>query len=257
MRGLAWRSPNAGCGRPEGASVPDSIAGPTGDMLVALSRAVTTGRLLSGVVHEVNNALLVISGTVELLEGHANLPEPVVRGLDRLRRQSARAAAALGDVTSFTQASLDDTGDVELRSLTQAAVDLRRFAATRAGISLQFDPGDDPCLVRGNSGYLQQAILNLILNAEAGMRGTKGIVTVEVGMQGDAAAIRVSDERLLKPGHAVTAFEPFDPSRPANDISGLTLYAARAIAEAHSGTLTLDEQRSAATSYVIRVPKGY
>jgi len=34
------------------------------------------------------------------------------------------------------------------------------------------------------------------------------------------------------------------------------LFAARAIAEAHGGTLQLDEQR-ASTSYVIRVPKGY
>ena len=234
----------------------DSISAPTDDMLVALSRSVTTGRLLSGVVHEVNNALLVISGTVELLEGQPDLPEPVVRGLERLRRQSARAASALGDVTSFTQASLQDKSDVQLRELTQAAVDLRRFAATRAGVSLQFDPGNDPCLVRGNSGYLQQAILNLIINAENGMRGTKGKVTIDASMQGDDAVIRVSDERPRTPGQAASAFQPFDGSRPAADVSGLALFAARAIAEAHGGTLSLDEQ-APGTSFVMRVPKGY
>src|SRR5918993_5401007 len=90
---------------PEGVRVPDSISPPTGDMLVALSRSVTTGRLLSGVVHEVNNALLVISGTVELLEGQPDLPQAVVRGLERLRRPSARAAPAPAHVTSFTQAA--------------------------------------------------------------------------------------------------------------------------------------------------------
>ncbi len=234
----------------------DSISVPTGDMLVALSRSVTTGRLLSGVVHEVNNALLVISGTVELLEGQPNLPEPVIRGLERLRRQSARAASALGDVTSFTQASLQDKGDVQLRDLTQAAVDLRRFAATRAGVSLQFEPGDDPCLVRGNNGYLQQAVLNLIINAEARMRGTKGTVRVEVAMAGQTAVISVTDECPLTPGQAANAFEPFDASRPPADISGLALFAARVIAEAHSGTLTLNEQPAGA-AYVIRIPRGY
>ena len=234
----------------------DSIATPTRETLVALSRSVTTGRLLSGVVHEVNNALLVISGTVELLEGQPDLPDAVVRGLERLRRQSARAASALGDVTSFTQASLQDKTDVQLRELAQAAVDLRRFAATRAGVSLQYDPGTDPCLVRGNSGYLEQAILNLIINAETGMRGTKGKVVIDVSMQDNWAIIRVSDERPRSPGEAERAFQPFDPSRPATDISGLALFAARAIAEAHGGTLQLDEQ-NASTSYVIRVPKGY
>jgi signal transduction histidine kinase len=225
-------------------------------MLVALSRSVTTGRLLSGVVHEVNNALLVISGTVELLEGQPDLPDAMVRGLERLRRQSARAASALSDVTSFTQASLQDKTDVQLRELTQAAVDLRRFAATRAGVSLQYDPGTDPCLVRANSGYLEQAILNLIINAETGMRGTKGKVVIDVSMQDNWAIVRVSDERPRSPGQAESAFQPFDHSRPVADISGLALFAARAIAEAHGGTLQLDEQ-NASTSYVIRVPKGY
>jgi signal transduction histidine kinase len=225
-------------------------------MLVALSRSVTTGRLLSGVVHEVNNALLVISGTVELLEGQPDLPDAMVRGLERLRRQSARAASALSDVTSFTQASLQDKTDVQLRELTQAAVDLRRFAATRAGVSLQYDPGTDPCLVRANSGYLEQAILNLIINAETGMRGTKGRVVIDVSMQDNWATIRVSDERPRSPGQAESAFQPFDHTRPVADSSGLALFAARAIAEAHGGTLQLDEQ-NASTSYVIRLPRGY
>jgi nitrogen-specific signal transduction histidine kinase len=75
-------------------------------------------------------------------------------------------------------------------------------------------------------------------------------------MQGDQAEIRVSDERARPPGLAASAFDPFDAARPATDISGLALYAARAIAEAHGGTLALDD-RAAATSYVIRIPKGY
>ena len=75
-------------------------------------------------------------------------------------------------------------------------------------------------------------------------------------MQGDWAVIRVSDERALSPGQALSAFQPFDATRPAGDISGLTLFAARAVVDAHGGTLQLDEQ-AAGTSYVIRVPKGY
>jgi signal transduction histidine kinase len=144
---------------------------------------------------------------------------------------------------------------VQLRELAQAAVDLRRFAASRAGVSLQYEPGDDPCLVRGNNGYLQQAILNLIINAETGMRGTKGKVTIDVSMQGDSGVIRVTDERP-RPNSGAATFQPFDSARPAADSSGLALFAAKAIAEAHAGTLQLDEQ-AASTSYVIRVPKGY
>jgi C4-dicarboxylate-specific signal transduction histidine kinase len=88
------------------------------------------------------------------------------------------------------------------------------------------------------------------------MKGTKGKVAIELGMQGDGAVIRVSDERQRMPGDASSAFQPFDGSRSPTDVSGLALFAARAIAEAHGGSLALDEQ-TAGTSFVMRVPKGY
>lgn len=41
---------------------------PTPDDLIVLNRGATVARLLPGLAHEVNNALLVIAGTAELLE---------------------------------------------------------------------------------------------------------------------------------------------------------------------------------------------
>lgn len=225
-------------------------------MLVDLSRSVTTARLLSGVVHEVNNALLVISGTVELLEARKDLPEPVVRALDRLRRQSSRAAAALAEVLAFTHAPLDERVEVTLRDVASAAVELRRFAVSRAGLSIQLAPGTEPCVVRGNRGALQQAILNLIIKAEQALAGTGGRIMVEAGTSGDWVTVRVSDEGQGVRGERDTMFEPFVATRPASDTAGLGLFAARMIVEAHGGTLALDEE-AAGSSLLIRVPALY
>ncbi len=225
-------------------------------MLVDLSRSVTTARLLSGVVHEVNNALLVISGTVELLEARKDLPEPVVRALDRLRRQSSRAAAALAEVLAFTHAPPDERGEVTLRDVASAAVDLRRFAVSRAGLSIELAPGTEPCVVRGNRGALQQAILNLIIKAEQALAGTGGRIMVEAGTSGDWVTVRVSDEGQGVRGERDTMFEPFVATRPASDTAGLGLFAARMIVEAHGGTLALDEE-AAGSSLLIRVPALY
>jgi signal transduction histidine kinase len=235
-------------------SVGDStISPPPADVLVALSRSVTTARLLSGVVHEVNNALLVVSGTVELLEGRSDLPEPVVRGLERVRRQSSRAAAALVEVLAFTHAPLDDRGDVMLRDVASAAVELRRFAVTRAGLSIQLAPGSEPCVVRGNRGALQQAVLNLIINAECALADTHGHITVDAGTSGDWATVRVSDDGPRVPGRGEAMFEPFVSMGPPSETAGLGLFAARVIVEAHGGTLVVDEEVEG-TSFVIRVP---
>jgi signal transduction histidine kinase len=236
----------------QGGTVTDPMVPPTTDTLVALSRLATTARLLSGAVHEVNNALLVISGTVELLEGRTDLPEPVARGLERLRRQGTRAAAALAEVTAFTQASLDEPGDVHLQQLAGGAVDLRRFAVSRAGLTIVFNPGE-ACIVRANYGQAQQAVLNVIISAELALKGRRGQIVVDARPEGQWGTVTVADDRP-RGTLAPDAFEPFAPARHPADISGLSLFAARASVEAQGGTLTVDED-AAGTAIVLRLPR--
>ena len=225
----------------------------TPEALVALSRAVTTARLLSGVVHEVNNALLVISGTVELLEGRGDLPATASRPLERLRTQSHRMAAAIAQVAAFTQAPIGERVDVDLSELTRIAVDLRRFAVTRAGLTIEFAANGPSCLVHGNRAELQQAILNLLINAEHALAGTSGRIEVSTERTDEWVDVRVSDSRPHLERSSADLFEPFAPTRAASDPSGLNLFAARVIAEAHGGSLAIDAPEGGA-SFILRLP---
>jgi signal transduction histidine kinase len=225
----------------------------TPEALVALSRAVTTARLLSGVVHEVNNALLVITGTVELLEARRDLPEAANRPIERLRTQSHRMAAAIAQVAAFTQAQIGERSDVDLGELARVAVDLRRFAITRAGLTIQFEASAQPCLVQASGTQLQQAILNLIINAEHALAGTRGQIRVQVASEGAWCTAAVSDSRSQPLAKLDELFEPFVVTRAPSDPSGLNLFAARTIAEAHGGELAVDEQGEG-TSFIVRVP---
>jgi len=231
----------------------DATSNPAPDALVAVSRAATTARLLSGLVHEINNALLVISGTVEVLGGRTDLHESVVRGLERIRRQTERTAASIAQVTAFTRAPLDTRGEVDLAELARLAVDLRRFAAARTGLTLECSAGA-PVTAAGNRGQLQQAILNLIVAAEQGVAGTAGRIAVDVETRGSWAHVRVTDSRPAAPTDRSDAvFEPFAAGRTPTDISGLSLFAAREIAVAHGGSLAFDEA-AATVSIVLRLP---
>jgi signal transduction histidine kinase len=225
----------------------------TPEALVALSRAVTTARLLSGVVHEVNNALLVITGTVELLEGRTDLPEAAGRPLERLRTQSQRMAAAIAQVAAFTQARSGDRADIDLNEVARTSVDLRRFAVNRAGLAIDFTAAASPPMAHGNGAELQQAILNLVINAEHALAGTRGRIDVSAERSDSWAIVRVSDTREQSLGNVDELFEPFVSSRAPTDTSGLNLFAARAIAEAHGGAVAVDEHGSG-TSFILRLP---
>ena len=228
---------------------------PSDEVLLALNRSATAARLLSGAVHEVNNALQVISGSVEILQGRSDLGDPVARALERIRNQSARAAGALADVLVFTKSTVDETGTLDLRETINYCVGVRRFAIHRAGLSVRFEP--DPAvtyLVEGTRGLIQQAILNLIVNAEQALVGSRGTIEVELRTATPWIEVRVSDEGggvKLVPNER--AFEPFVSTRDPRQGAGLGLWAARAIAEVHGGTVT-SEDRPGGAVFVLRLP---
>lgn len=238
------------------AGVADDPQQPPRDALIALNRSVTAARLMAGAVHEVNNALQVISGTVEILQGRTDLPEAITRALGRLRTQSTRAGAALADVLVFTKGGVDDTTRVDMRDTVDYCVRVRRFAVGRAGLSVRWDLDAAPqCFVTGTRTLLQQAVLNLIVNAEQALAFTRGTITVELARDGESVDVRVSDDGggiLVDPKER--AFEAFVTTREPAQGTGLGLWAARAIAEAHNGTLTIDEGASGG-SFILHLPR--
>lgn len=212
---------------------------PERDVLVALNRAVTTARLLSGAVHEINNALQVIAGSVELLEQQPALSPAVLKSLDRIKRQGERAAGALTELQHFTKAQLDTRARFDLRETVDQAIRLRRYAASRAGLAIELTAdADDVFLVTGNPGQIQQAIINLLVNAEQAMAGQAG--TIVVALRSDTARIgvQVTDTgRGLAEVDQVRLGQPFATSRGMRDNAGLGLWSVKTIVESFDGSL--------------------
>lgn len=228
---------------------------PGRDVLVALNRSATAARLLSGVVHDVNNALQVISGTVELLSSRSDLPASIAPSLERLGRQTARAASVLADVQTFTRASLTDQTRVNLREVAEHSLALRAFSIKRANLTSRLQASDESFYAAGNRAQIQQALLNLIMNAEQALAGRTGEILVELGGDQAWVTLRVSDKGT---GVAVQppdrAFDAFVSTRDPWEGAGLGLWAARAIAAEHRGEITLQTSPEG-TSVTMRLPR--
>jgi signal transduction histidine kinase len=211
---------------------------------LTLNRLSTVTRLVAGASHEVNNALQVISGTVELLLGSRDLPEPVTQALERIGAQSARAAAAMAGVTALSRPVAETSAPVDLRAVVARATALRRYSIGRGGLTLAVEPGDVPLTVVGNAPQLLQALVNLIDNAEQALAGRPaGHIVVRASLEDGLACVRVQAD----------IFAPFVTSRSRPDSVGLGLPVAKAIAEAHGGTLTI-EPREHGAAFALRLP---
>lgn len=229
---------------------------PRAGVLLSLNRATTTVKLLSGATHEANNALHVISGSVELA-GDRDLPPAVATALARIQRQTAIAAEALARVVEFTRAPLEGETDVDLAGVIAQAAALRAFAVRRAGITLTVDPVPPGAIVRGNRGRIQQALLNVLINAEEAVVGGSGLVTIRTLVLDDRVEVRIADNgNGVQPG--ADPFLPFaDEDVGANRMDlppRLGLWSARTIVTASGGKLTL-ESAHPGTIAVLTLPK--
>jgi signal transduction histidine kinase len=231
-----------------------NMPGPTD--LLTLNRAATVARLLSGVAHEVNNALQVIGGTTELLQTTPGLPQSVLDSLQRIAVQNTRAATAIQEVMTFARQKVDGVARTNLREIANRSVALRSFAIGRARLSIAVDaPPTGRFLVNGNAGLLQLAMLNLIVNAEQALAGQQG-GTIRVALE-DApgyVVLRVSDNGPgVDQAAADDVFASFFTTRSREEASGLGLSAARLVAEQCGGTLTIENRFPGAT-FVMRLP---
>jgi signal transduction histidine kinase len=96
-----------------------------------------------------------------------------------------------------------------------------------------------PTTLSADGDQLEQLLINLVSNAVDASAETGGGVEITWGRQDGALDLRVIDEG---PGLPATAnlFTPFFTTKPAG--TGIGLVLSRQIAEAHGGTLTLEDR---------------
>jgi signal transduction histidine kinase len=236
----------------------DGRGQPAGEDLVTLNRGAMVARLVAGVFHELNNHLLVIGGTTELIQDTPALPESVAKGLARIQAANTRATSAIADAMRFVRQKPEAGGSVNMRDLVSHALALRAYAFGKARLTATFEaPKDGRPAVTGDAVLLEQAVLNLIVNAEQALAGrTGGTIRLQMELPDGGVVLRVTDNGPgVDPAIADRLFEPFATTRARDESSGLGLCVARQIAEQHGGTLTLESTPSGAC-FTLRLPAG-
>jgi len=210
-------------------------------------------RLIRVIGHELNNSLAPIksiAGSLESLLGRDPMPgdwrDDMTHGLSIIAARSD----ALGRFTSayarLARLPPPSRGPTDLGPLVRrvAALDPRRPVALVEGPAVVVDADAD---------QLEQLLINVTRNAVDAALETSGGVALGWTLHDEWLEIRVEDEG---PGLPSTAnlFVPFFTTKPGG--SGIGLALGRQIAEAHGGTLTLEnrtDQRG--TRAVLRLPR--
>jgi two-component system NtrC family sensor kinase len=225
------------------------------------------GQLVAGVAHELNNPLTSVIGYAQLLqeelrdapEGDTPRPTPqLAHDLRRIAEESERAAKIVRNLLAFARRQSAARAEQDIADVMNRVLSLRSYEFRLNAIELvtDFEPGLP--LVLGDGGQLQQALLNLLLNAEQAMRARtdrKIRVGARYVAESDAVELFIADS-----GHGIPdenlrrIFDPFFTTREVGEGTGLGLSICYGIVRDHGGQIAVESRVGQGTTFKVLLP---
>ena len=228
------------------------------------------GELAAGLAHEIKNPLAGIQGAVDILIRRRDKNDPEREVLEDMRHEVERidhTVRALLDRARPRPASVRASSltDIVGRAVNLARAQLTNTATRGRSVSIEFEPPADPITIPIDPAQIEDAVLNLIINAIEAADGD-GEVRVRIGRSQidwaqndraeefeDEAVVEVSDNgRGISEEDLIRIFNPFFTTRPEG--TGLGLPAVRRIARAHGGRVEVKSSLGKGSTFTLHLP---
>jgi signal transduction histidine kinase len=229
-------------------------------------RLETVGTLASGIAHEINNVLVPIILFTDTVLQDRSLSGASRGDLERVLAAARRAKDVVKKILMFSR-ELDDAklALIDLRGVVTEGLNL--FSAlARPSVEIRTEIGEYIPLVKADATLALHLVINLCTNAYQAMEGREGILTVGLRYQ------EKSDEDAVTPlrvefwvsdtGHGMDPvtveriFEPFFTTRSVGQGTGLGLSVVHGIVESFGGSIEVETEIGAGTTFRIFFPSG-
>jgi two-component system, OmpR family, sensor histidine kinase SenX3 len=210
--------------------------------------------------HELKTPLGALALLAEaLVEEHDD--ERRKRLAERVTLEARRLADVVGDILELgaVEGGTAPFEPVLISDVVDAALDRVALAADSTGIVVERDNGAVDVWVEGSREQLVSAVANLLDNAIKFSPGRTAIVTCTVSVDDGEVAIAVRDEGIgIAEQHRDRVFERFyrvDRARSRDSGgTGLGLSIVRNVAKTHGGSVGVDSELGAGSTFTLRIP---
>ena len=227
------------------------------EQLQISEKMASIGLLAAGVAHEVNTPLTGISSFTQMLLEGADPEDPKTKVLEKIERQTFRAAKIVNGLLNLSRpgsAASTDVTAVDVNTVIADVLSLLEHQFQLQRVAVRRDLSERPVAVIGAEQKLQQVFLNLFLNAKDAMpKG--GWLSIATRAESDQAVVEISDTGSGIPSeYLARIYDPFFTTKAIGQGTGLGLSITYGIVREHDGTIDCDSNVGQGTRFTLRFP---
>jgi two-component system sensor kinase FixL len=217
------------------------------------------GELTASLTHQLNQPIAAILSNAEAIQGflesgQSNIEE-IRSAVSDIIQDDLRATEVIKGLRGFFRKNVAEKCSLYLAEVVAEVIRMVSSDALFRNVSLSFEVPSERVSVAGDRIQLQQALLNLILNAFDAVSENEGErkVTINLDVDGKEVRLAVRDTGTgIDPVAISHIFEPFFTTKPKG--MGMGLAISRSIVKAHGGQLSARRNDDEGSTFEISLP---
>ncbi|MFQ5904680.1 MAG: sensor histidine kinase, partial [Candidatus Binatia bacterium] len=230
--------------------------------LLQAGKMVAMGELASGIAHQINNPLAVISANAErlaYLSSHRQLPaykryEKFPSYLEGILRHTYRCKEIIERLLDFARHKEADLQPTEINMVLEESIALVSHRASMENKKIIKNLSPELPLIQSDFNGLEQVFLNLLTNAMDAIDGT-GKIHIMSWEEAGLINVKVADTgRGIIPEDIDRIFQPFFTTKPPRKGTGLGLSICARILSRLGGQITVQSTPGEGTHVCVALP---
>jgi len=223
--------------------------------LFQAERFYMTGKIARGIAHEIRNPLTNINLAIEQLKEELEGEEDAEIYFDIISRNSERVSQLITQIFNVSKPSELKLVQRDIHDIIEGALTLAldRINLQEIKIEKKFDK--EICPISIDPDKLNNAILNIIVNAIESMQDKKGILTISTEQNDEFCKISIRDNGVgIEEEKLKSLFDPFYTGKKGG--IGLGLTSTHNIIKSHGGKIDVKSQPGKGTCFTVFLKKA-
>ncbi len=223
---------------------------------ITQGKLASLGRLSSNIAHEINNPLLAISNSFQVIKNSIKRKSALQKeAIEITESEIDRIRKIITGLLDFHR-SEKEFSRINLKEVVLQTIDVIKWSHKLKSTKLVYKM-DDECYVYGSRVKLEEVFMNFILNAVEAMEDKPGKLKIKVchASRKNFVEIHFIDNGPgLPPEVRESLFEPFISTKHGKGV-GLGLYISYKIISLHQGEILWEDDYKKGTHFIIRFPE--